>query len=158
MIQEGELLWSPRPEFAQNSGIAGYLRWLAQERGLKLADYDALWRWSVDETEAFWASVWDYFGVISTTPYTRVLDRREMPGNRWFEGSQVNYAEHLLRHEERLASQPVFHHLSETRPLAQMSWGELGRQVRILATQLRALGIGPGDRVVSYMPNVPETA
>jgi len=158
MVKEGELLWTPRPEFAQNSGIARYLRWLAAERGVLLADYDALWRWSVDQTEAFWASIWDYFGVISETPYTRVLDRREMPGNQWFEGSRVNYAEHLLRHEETLAAQPVFHHLTESRELAQMNWVELGRQVRILATQLRAMGIGPGDRVVSYMPNVPETA
>jgi len=158
MVREGELLWTPRPEFADNSGVARYMRWLAASRGVVAADYDALWRWSVSDIEGFWASIWDYFDVQSDAPYTRVLDGRTMPGCKWFEGSRVNYAEHLLRHEAQRAAQPVFHHLSETRALQQLSWSELGAQVRILATQLRALGVQPGDRVVSYMPNVPETA
>ncbi len=82
-----------------------------------------------------------------------------MPGTRWFEGSRVNYAEHLLRHEAIAGEgQAALQACSETRPLAAMSWRELGRQVRILATQLRALGVAPGDRVAAYMPNVPETA
>lgn len=157
-VREGELLWTPRPEFARASNLAQYMIWLREQRRLDASDYDALWRWSVTETEAFWASIWDYFEVQSETAYTQVLDTREMPGCRWFAGSRLNYAEHLLRFENRQPDAPVFHHLSELRPLARMSWAELGRQVRIAATQLRALGIGPGDRVVSYMPNVPETA
>ncbi|WP_020650924.1 acetoacetate--CoA ligase [Solimonas variicoloris] len=158
MVQEGELLWTPRPEFAERSQIARYQRWLREQRGVDTGDYAALWRWSVDEPEAFWATIWDYFDVQSSVSYSQVLDRRAMPGAKWFENSRVNYAEHLLRHEKTAPDAPVFHHLSETRPLATMSWRELGRQVRILATQLRALGVRPGDRVVSYMPNVPETA
>lgn len=157
--REGEWLWSPRADFAAQSRLAHYLRWLGETRGLVFADYEALRRWSVTEIEAFWASIWEYFDVQSSTPYDRVLNARTMPGARWFEGSHVNYAEHLLRHEAIAApGQTVFHHCSETRPLATMSWQELGRQVRILATQLRALGVQPGDRVVSYLPNVPETA
>ena len=159
MITEGELLWTPRPEFAAKSNIASYMRWLSESRGIEVRDYPALWRWSVSEIDAFWASIWDYFKVHSQAPYERVLDRRDMPGAKWFEGSRVNYAEHLLRHELRARpDETVFHHLTETRPLRRMNWTELGRQVRILATQLRALGVKPGDRVVSYMPNVPETA
>jgi acetoacetyl-CoA synthetase len=159
MVMEGELLWTPRPEFADGSNLAQYMHWLKQTRGLEFADYDALWRWSVRELEVFWTSIWEYFQVQSDRPYKRVLDRRVMPGAKWFEGSRLNYAEHLLRAEERNnGARMVFHHLSENRPLAHMSWTELGRQVRILATQLRALGVVPGDRVVSYMPNVPETA
>ena len=158
-VQEGELLWTPSAEFARASNVTRYLDWLRGKGGKDLADYDALWRWSVQEPEQFWASMWDYFDVRSETPYRQVLDRRTMPGAKWFEGARVNYAEHLLRHEENAGpDEVVFQHLSECRPLARMSWQELGRQVRIVATQLRALGVGPGDRVVSYMPNVPETA
>jgi acetoacetyl-CoA synthetase len=158
-IREGQHLWTPSEVFANASNIAQYQRWLERERGLKFADYEALHRWSVTETSAFWGSIWDYFDVQSSAPYEQVLDTRKMPGAKWFQGSRVNYAEHLLRHEA--VAQPgetVFHHLTENRPLLQMSWQELGRQVRILATQLRAMGVVPGDRVVSYMPNVPETA
>jgi len=158
-VEEGQLLWTPREAFANASSLAAYIRWLAEHRGLHFADYEALRVWSVTEIEAFWATVWEYFEVQSQTPYQQVLDTRRMPGGRWFEGSRLNYAEHLLRHE--LNAEPgatVFHHCSENRPLAAMSWQELGRQVRIVATQLRAMGVGPGDRVVSYLPNVPETA
>ena len=159
MVSEGELLWTPQPDFVERSNITTYLAWLRQTHGKNFADYEALRRWSVTDIEAFWATIWDYFQVQSSEPYIRVLDEHVMPGAKWFEGSRVNYAEHVLRHEGLAApGETAFHHLSETRPLERMSWQELGRQVRILATALRKLGIGPGDRVVSYMPNVPETA
>lgn len=156
---EGALLWTPKPEFAERSQLVAFRRWLQRERGLAFADYESLRQWSVTEIEAFWAAIWDYFEVESDQPYTAVLSSRAMPGARWFEGSRVNYAEHLLRHEASAAADAVvFHHCTETRSLATMHWRELGRQVRIVATQLRALGLKPGDRVVSYLPNVPETA
>ena len=158
-ITEGALLWTPRPEFIRNSNVVRFMDWLRAEKNVDLPNYDALWRWSVGFPEEFWATLWDHFHIESETPYEQVLDRRVMPGAKWFAGSRVNYAEHLLRHERHAAAdETVFQHLSETRPLARMSWRELGRQVRILATQLRALGVQPGDAVVSYMPNVPETA
>jgi acetoacetyl-CoA synthetase len=159
MVTEGQLLWTPRRDFVEASNLAHYMQWLRQTNRADTADYDALWRWSVSDLEGFWSSIWDYYQVESTTPYKHVLDRRVMPGAKWFEGSRVNYAEHLLRYEAQAAEQEtVFHHLSETRPLQTMSWHELGSKVRILATQLRKLGIQSGDRIVSYMPNVPETA
>ncbi len=162
MVKEGEKLWSPRPEFAEKSNVAKYMRWLKAERGLDFADYSALWNWSVTDLKGFWSSIWDHFQVQSDAPYRAVLEApangAPIMGTQWFPGSRVNYAEHLLRAEAEAGERTVFHHLSETRALAQMSWNELGRQVRILATQLRALGVEPGDRVVSYMPNVPETA
>jgi acetoacetyl-CoA synthetase len=159
MADEGELLWTPRPEFAADSNLARYMAWLETTHGVAVADYEALRQWSVTEIEAFWASIWDYFEVESSTPYRQVLDRRVMPGAKWFEGSRVNYVEHLLRYAKTAApDEVVFHHLTETRPLQAMTWAELARQVRILATRLRELGLKPGDRVVSYMPNVPETA
>ena len=156
-VKEGQLLWTPRAEFARNSNVTHYLSWLREKRDVRLADYDALWNWSVKEPEKFWGSLWDYFEVRSDTPYKQVLDSRKMPGAKWFEGCQLNYAEHLLRHEARAKPDDVaIHHLSETRPLAAMSWQELGRQVRILATLLRGMGVEPGDRVVAYLPNTPE--
>lgn len=159
MVSEGELLWTPRPEFAESSSVTKYMNWLRTRRGLDFPDYTALWQWSKTEIEAFWASIWDYFEVISDRPYERVLDTRKMPGGKWFEGSRVNYAEHMLRHEAIAApDEVVFHYLSEIKPLATMTWHELGRQVRIMATQLRAMGVAPGDRVVSYMPNLPEAS
>lgn len=159
MTAEGQLLWTPRHEFADVSNVARYLRWLREKHGLDFADYDALWRWSVSDIEAFWASLWDYFEVCSEAPYRAVLDRRTMQRPKWFEGSRVNYAEHLLRREgENGVDRIALHHLSETRPLERMSVSQLGDQVRVLATQLRALGVMPGDRVVSYMPNIAEAA
>ncbi|PTU32903.1 acetoacetate--CoA ligase [Stenotrophobium rhamnosiphilum] len=158
-VIEGQLLWTPREEFKNNSNVTQYMEWLRINRGKDFADYDALWQWSVTDIEDFWASIWDYFKIESSTPYKQVLDRRIMPNAKWFEGSLVNYTEHLLRHERTAkADEQVFHHLTETTPLAHMTWHELARQVRILATQMRTLGVKPGDRVVSYMPNVPETA
>jgi acetoacetyl-CoA synthetase len=159
MTAEGQLLWTPSPEFVERSNVARYMTWLKESRKLDFADYEALRKWSVTDIEAFWASIWDYFRVQSAAPYTRVLDCRIMPGAKWFEGSRVNYAEHLLRHELTAGPADVaFHHLTETRPLKTMGWAELAGKVRILATQLRKLGLKPGDRIVSYMPNLPETA
>jgi len=162
MVIEGKELWRPRQAFADASNIRQYQNWLKAEYGIDTNHYDELWQWSVNHTADFWASIWSFFNVQSDTPYSSVFklpqDKEQFIGTQWFPDSQVNYAEHLLRAEEKLGDQIVFHHLSETRLLAQMSWRELGRQVRIVATQLRALGVEAGDRVVSYMPNVPETS
>ncbi|WP_420465114.1 acetoacetate--CoA ligase [Panacagrimonas sp.] len=157
-VAEGALLWTPSAEFAGRSQIARYLRWLRAERGLDFADYEALRAWSVDQPEAFWDSLWAYFEIMAEGRYERVLEGSTMQDARWFTGARVNYAEHLLRHEAQAApDETAIHHLTENRPLSRMSWQELGRQVRIVAMRLRALGIRPGDRIVSYMPNVPET-
>lgn len=156
MVTEGELLWAPSEAFARSSNVAALLAWLKRERGLVFDDYEALWRWSVDDVKAFWGALWDYFEVASDCPYSRVLGGDAMFGARWFEGSRTNYAEHMLRHVD--CDDVVFHHESELRPLARMSWRELGSAVRKVGTYLRELGVEPGDRVVSYMPNIPETA
>ena len=159
MVSEGQLLWTPSPEFVERSNVVQYMTWLRDSHRVEVADYEALRKWSVTDIEGFWASIWDYFKVQSATPYEQVLDRRIMPGARWFEGSRVNYAEHLLRYEQKAGPSDVaFHHLTETRPLQTMGWAELADKVRVLATQLRKLGLKPGDRIVSYMPNLPETA
>lgn len=158
MATEGRLLWTPSEAFAQDSEMTQYMRWLKTERGLDFGNYEALRRWSVDRLEEFWSSLWDYFQIHSETPVRQVLDTRAMPGCKWFEGSRVNYTEHILRAELTAAADKVaIYYASEQSPLRTMTWHELGRQVRLMATQLRSLGIEPGDRVVSYLPNIPET-
>ena len=129
--------------------------WLARERGLRFTGYGELWRWSVTDLDGFWQAVWDYSGITASVPPERVLGRREMPGADWFPGARLNYAEQILR-RERPGTDALLHR-SETTPLAGMDWQTLAGQVRILATQLRAMGAGPGDRVVSVMPNIPQT-
>jgi acetoacetyl-CoA synthetase len=157
-MTEGELLWTPDPAEAADSTVARFMRWLAAERGRSFDSYEELRRWSVTDLDGFWAAVWDFFEVASARPYDEVLSARVMPGAVWFRGSRVNYAEHLLRHEGvARPGEPALIHSSELRPLARMTWHELGDAVRILATQLRALGVTPGDRVVAYLPNIPET-
>ncbi len=128
--------------------------WLAKERGLHFHNYDELWDWSVTELEAFWQAVWDRYGGISNTPHRAVLESRKMPGTRWFPGAHVNYAEHVLRHERPHATAVL--HLSERQKITALTWEELGGKVRVLATQLRKLGVQPGDRVVACLPNIPE--
>lgn len=154
MAEEGELLWTPSAARLGKSQLTAFMRWLDTERGLAFADYAALWRWSVDDLEAFWGAIWDYFEVQSSAPYERVLGDRRMPGARWFPGARLNYAQHALRHERAQAVGLM--HLSERLALSRMSWQEIGNQVRVLATQLRRLGVRPGDRVVAYLPNIPE--
>ncbi len=155
-VTEGQLLWSPRPAFAAGSNLARYMAWLA-ERGERYDDYDALRRWSVAEPDAFWASIWDYFAIVSTQPYTRVRSAEPMPGTRWFPGARVNYAEHVLRDAAARPNDVAVEHRSEARPAGTVTWGELDAAVRSVATALRANGIGPGDRVVAYLPNIVET-
>jgi acetoacetyl-CoA synthetase len=152
------LLWTPDRAFVETAEATRFLRWLETERGRRLADYESLRRWSVDDLEGFWSAIWDYFDVRSSRPYRRVLSSMSMPGARWFEGSQVNYAEHMLRREAVAPDEVALVHSSELRALGRTTWRELGDGVRTLATSLRELGIGPGDRIVSYMPNIPESA
>ena len=94
---EAEILWAPTPEMVERSQLTRYIRWLAENRDLHFEDYHALWRWSVTEIEEFWGTLWEYFEVISDGPYEEVLRERVMPGARWFEGANLNYAEHIFR-------------------------------------------------------------
>jgi acetoacetyl-CoA synthetase len=153
-VREGDRLWTPGPERVQGSNLAAFQRWLEVERGLRFAGYHHLWRWSVTDLEAFWRAVWDWFGVGASAPPARVLGRRAMPGAQWFPGARLNYAEHVLR-RARPGTDALLHR-GEATELAGMPWEELAGQVRTLATWLRETGVRPGDRVVAYLPNVPQ--
>ena len=149
-----KLLWSPSAEFRRTTNLAGYLAWLERERGLRFEDYAELHRWSVRDLEAFWQSIWDYYGVISEAPPTRVLSSREMPGARWFAGARLNFAEHIFR--SATGVRPALLAAGEGGGVREIGWSELADQVARLAAWLRARGVVAGDRVVAYLPNVPE--
>ena len=152
----GDVLWSPPPDAFQTSEIGRFVTWLQAERGRDLAGYDELWRWSVDDLAGFWAAIWDFFGIRAHAPYEQVLDAPRMPGARWFGGARLNYAEHLLGTEADTDVVAVVAR-SRTRGPRELTFGELREQVARARAGLQRLGVGPGDRVVAYLPNIPET-
>jgi acetoacetyl-CoA synthetase len=147
-------LWQPSPEMVEASRLTTYMRWLEAERGLSFDGYDALWAWSTAEPDAFWASLWDFFEIEADGDPTPVLASREMPGAEWFPNTALNYAEHIFRGKDD--AEVAILHASELRDLGELTWGELRGQVAAVAAGLRALGVERGDRVVAYLPNVPE--
>ena len=149
------VVWRPSEEQVAAATITRYREWLERTRGLDLPDYHALWRWSVDDLEGFWGSLWEFFEVEAAAPCERVLGRRQMPGAEWFPGARLSYAQHLFR--DRDDATVAIRHASELRPLGEVTWGGLRETTARLAAALRERGVGPGDRVCAVMPNVPET-
>jgi acetoacetyl-CoA synthetase len=149
-----EKLWEPPAGLVERARMTEYMRWLESERGLRFDGYHDLWRWSVDDLPAFWSSIWDFFGVQADGGYQRVLSSHEMPGAEWFPGAHLNYAEHVFTGMDD--ADLAISHASELRDLDQLSWGALRSQVAAVATGLRKIGVERGDRVVAYMPNIPE--
>ncbi|MBU0823421.1 MAG: acetoacetate--CoA ligase [Alphaproteobacteria bacterium] len=131
--------------------------WLAANRNLQFVDYEELWAWSVAELDAFWQSVWNYFELQSPTAFDTALGEASMPGARWFAGAQVNYAQQVFRHADLAdaAGQPAIVAENERGETVELSWPELRRQSASLALELRRHGIGRGDRVAAYLPNIP---
>jgi acetoacetyl-CoA synthetase len=149
-----KLLWEPSAEFRRQTNMTAYMHWLADARGLKFADYAALQRWSIADLEAFWQSIWDYYQVQSSTPVARVLSSHAMPGAQWFAGASLNFAEHIFR--GRSDARPALLAADEQRDPRALSWADLEARVASVAAYLRGLGVAPGDRVVAYLPNIPE--
>jgi acetoacetyl-CoA synthetase len=149
-------LWEPDAAGLERAEMTRFLRWAGERHGRVFSGYDELWRWSVQDLEDFWAGIWEFCGVRASRPYERVLGSRAMPGASWFEGAELNYAENLLLADRDPAAVAVVHG-SELRELSEITWGELSAQVAAAAGGLRSLGVGRGDRVVAYMPNIPET-
>lgn len=152
-------LWQPDPQRIAQARITTFQAWAAEHHGAPAeGGYPALHRWSVDELETFWRAVTEWFDVRFSTPFTRVLGDRAMPGAQWFPGATLNYAEHALRAAATRADEPALLHVDETHEPRPVTWAELRRQVGSLAAELRALGVRPGDRVSGYLPNIPQAA
>jgi acetoacetyl-CoA synthetase len=154
-MDEGTLLWTPPPDLVAHSNLSKFMAWLA-DQGLPFADYEALWAWSVDQMDVFWAKIWEYYDIISDDGYDFIRTGATMEETNWFVGARLNFAEHALRMEANRPDGVALHHESEIRPVATISWAGLGQQVRTLATAMRGLGIVPGDRVASCLPNIAE--
>jgi acetoacetyl-CoA synthetase len=147
-------LWTPTRADLAHANATAFTTWLAQQRVVSIADYDALWRWSVDELESFWGSLWEYFGLRSPTPFECVLRDRRMPGADWFPGATLNFAEEVLRRASE--DHPAIISVGEGTEPQEVSRSTLTRQVAALAAYLRTRGVQRGDRVVAYLPNRPE--
>ena len=157
MADPHPLLWTPSPERIARSRLTHYQEWLAK-RGKHFDDYNALWHWSVENIDEFWATIWDYFDIPCSVPYTRVLAERSMPGAVWFEGCRLNFAEQLFRFntDHSAGNKLAVIAESETRSRSSLSWQQLREQVTAVSNTLRALSVQPGDRVAAYLPNTPE--
>ncbi|WLQ44747.1 acetoacetate--CoA ligase [Streptomyces laculatispora] len=139
---------------APASNIAGFLRWLETERGLSFTGYDALWRWSTDDLAAFWSAVWEYYGLDAVSHYDEVLADAAMPGATWFTGARLNFARQCLAHATD--ARPALIAVSETGEPVETSWARLTDEVAGVAAALREMGVGPGDCVAGYLPNIPQ--
>ena len=156
------ILWAPPPDIRSRSRLGHYLGWLEEHRGLTFADYQSAWEWSVTDLDGFWSSLWEYFDVgppvvpSSTPAPAPALAERAMPGARWFPTATLNYAAHMLR-EAGTDDETAVLARSQTRGPVDVTAGELRRQVARARAGLAGLGVGRGDRVVAYLPNIPET-
>jgi len=147
--------WIPSDAFKRDAKVTRYMHWLRDTRGLDFSDYDSLWRWSVDDLEGFWDSIAKYYDIRFHTPPTRILGRRTMPGAEWFPGATLNYVEQGLRH--RTDTRPAIIACNEAGERTDLSWADFAQKVANVARALRDAGVRKGDRVVAFMPNIPQT-
>ncbi len=150
-----EVLWTPSSERVERAWLTRYQAWLSETRGLEFDDYQDLWRWSVTDLEDFWRSIVEFLEVRFDEPARAVLGSQDMPGAQWFPGARLNYAEHIFR--GKVDSEVAVRHASELRSPAEWTWEKLRAHTAAVAAGLRAAGVGPGDRVAAYMPNIAET-
>ncbi len=147
-------LWSPSPRRAHQANINRFMQLIRRERNPRVVDYPSLYRFSIDSPKAFWRAIWEFGGVVGHAGHSTVEHLERMPGTQWFPDASLNFAENLLRfRDDREAL--VF--TSETGLESVLTYRQLYRQVAGVASALRELGVGPGDRVAAYMPNLPET-
>lgn len=154
-LQQGEVVWTPSPEQIEQSRLAAFVRWLEPRQQREFPNYASLWQWSVDHLDTFWGEAWRFFDIQADGEPEPVLASRAMPGAQWFPNARLNYAEHVFR--MAAADRPAVIARAEGAAVRELGWDELERQVGALAATLRGMGVEAGDRVVSFMPNVPET-
>ena len=148
------VLWQPSEQFKLHSNLARYMQWVKDNLQLEFKTYDVLWQWSVEHTADFWKSISDYFKVIHHSSYSSVMSSDPMPYTKWFEGSTLNYAEHIFRNATN--KNPAILFQSEHQPLTSISWEALTQRVAALQSFFLQQGIRPGDRIAAYLPNIPE--
>jgi len=152
----GKLLWEPSEECINQANLTRFIDFVTKKYGLQINSYPQLYNWSIENIPDFWAAMWDFGEIIASREYDQVVDDlSKFPGAKWFPGARLNFAENLLRYrDDHLA----FIFRGETKKSARMTYGELYNQVSRLAKSLREIGVGAGDCVGAYMPNLIETA
>ena len=149
------IMWQPTEKQINNSQMMNYMQLVNQKYGLSLKDYSQLYDWSIEKAEDFWESFWEYSQIINHSPFTNVVDDiSKMPGAKWFEGATLNFAENLLRNRD---DKMAIHFYGEDGEQSSLTYKELYNQVSRLAFSMRDMGIVKNDRVVGFMPNIPET-
>ncbi|MFO7838894.1 MAG: acetoacetate--CoA ligase [Desulfosalsimonadaceae bacterium] len=150
-----EILWQPSEEQIKQTNMYRFIQYVNGRYRLSISNYHELYQWSVDNIADFWAAMWDFADIIHSLPYEQVVDDfSRMPGAKWFSGARLNFAENLLRYrDDELAI--VFK--GENQEPVRYTYAELYDEVARVAAAMRALGVQPGQRVVGYMPNMPET-
>jgi acetoacetyl-CoA synthetase len=144
--------WQPTERDIAEARVTDFARFVQQRTGTPMADYHSLWQWSVDNPAAFWGALWEYFELGD--PPDRVLENPEMPGARWFPGVRLNYVDQIVRNAR--TDRPAILHVSEDGQVDELSWHELLGRTAAFAQTLRSHGVTAGDRVVGYLPNIPE--
>lgn len=152
-IPEGTLLWKPDEKVIGSANLNRYMNWLRDRHGLDFKGYDELWKWSVEQAGDFWESIATYFDVRFVSPYSYVLGDGRMPYAEWFPGATLNFAEYAF---DQKNDHPALIFKSETAPLTEISWDELYRDAAAFAIFLKRSGVGKGDRVAAYIPNIPQ--
>ena len=154
-IDNEDLLWKPSTDVKKDANLTNYMIWLENHLDLQFDDYAELWRWSVEHLEDFWRSIWDYFSIVASRQPESILSNHKMPGASWFKGARLNYAENFFSRKQ--ADQPALVYSDEAGASVEVSWQEIEGKTRALAAAMRSFGVGPGDRVVAFMPHIPET-
>jgi acetoacetyl-CoA synthetase len=150
-----KLLWSPTEEDVESANVTRFIEFVSEKRGIELAGYFDLYDWSISNIPAFWSDVWEFTKVIASTGFEQVVDDlRRFPGARWFVGARLNFAENLMRYSDERTAIVFRDELGERR---EYTYRDVHLEVARFREYLKELGVGPGDRVVSYMPNIPET-
>lgn len=144
--------WVPTEQDVANARVTDFARFAGARAGREFPDYRALWQWSVDDLPGFWSALWAYFDLGE--PPDQVLADAEMPGARWFPGARLNYVDQVVR--QARADRPAIVYAGEDGSLTEVSWAELLGRTAAFAGVLRARGVRTGDRVVGYLPNIPE--
>ncbi len=152
-----KIIWKPSAKRKNSSSMKCFMDWLRDERDLSFADFNALWEWSVNDLEGFWESIWDYFGLKSSTTFSKVLDEEKMPGASWFEGATVNIVYEIFKNYEEIRDNTAISFRSETLGDGVLTWEQLISKTNSLVIKLKELGVQKGDRVVAILPNTPHS-
>ena len=152
-----KIIWKPSAKRKNSSSMKYFMDWLRDERDLSFADFNELWEWSVNDLERFWKSIWDYFGLRSSTTFSKVLDEEKMPGALWFKEATVNIVYEIFKDYEEIKDNTAISFRSETLGDGVLTWEELISKTNSLVIKFKELGVQKGDRVVAILPNTPHS-